>query len=96
MSVSILSSSERKVIRKTSGYTKLQRCRRIQGHRKLGWCRDMVEVVGCSHIVNSWVYYSSGKHKATSNQLRDLPGKITSDGSESFSSPLIPSERTGV
>jgi len=28
--------------------------------------------------------------------VRDLPGKITSDGSDSFSSPVIPSERTGV
>jgi len=68
------------------------------GPQKVGlvYRASMVEVVGYSHIVNSWVYYSSGKHKATSNQFRDLPGKITSDGSESFSSPRIPSERTGV
>jgi len=80
---------------------KIAKMQEDPGPQKVGlvYRASMVEVVGCSYIVNSWVYYSSwivGKHKATSNQFRDLPGKITSDGSESFSSPLIPSERTGV
>lgn len=85
---------------KTCGYTKLQRCGRFNGHRKLGWSIEPARWGGrmCSlslwlGILISWIV---GKHKAASNQFRDLPGKITSDGSESFSSPLIPSERTGV